>query len=65
MNPIFREMLRYVMIGLGFGVIWAAIQFSNGQVRDPVALVGPLVMFVIFGFLMWLLRRLVVWIRSR
>lgn len=65
MNPIFREMLRYVMIGLGFGVIWAAIQFSNGQVRDPVALIGPLVMFVIFGFLMWLLRRLVVWIRSR
>ena len=65
MKPIFREMLRYVMVGFGFGVIWASIQYANGQVRDPVAMIGPLVMFVIFGFLMWVLRRFVVWIRSR
>ena len=32
MTPLLREALRYVTIGLGFGLIWAVIQYTNGSI---------------------------------
>ena len=59
-----REALRYVIIGLAFGLIWATIQYANGQIRDVAALAGPVLVFGVAGLLMWGLRRLFVRIRG-
>lgn len=65
MNALVAEMVRYVGIALVFGLIWAAIQYANGQIRDPVTLAGPVILFGLVGLAMWGLRRLVVKLRGR
>ncbi len=65
MSPLLREILRYVAIGLAFGLIWAAMQYANGQIRDIATLIGPVVVFGLAGLLMWGLRRAVIALRNR
>ena len=65
MTPLFREFLRYVMIGLAFGLIWAAIQYTNGSITDFKLLAGPVVVFGVAGILMWGLRRALITLRNR
>lgn len=65
MSPKFREAFRFVTIGLAFGLIWAVMQYTNGQIRDFTALLGPMIVFGGAGLLMWLLRRAVVHFRNR
>ena len=59
-----REILRYVLIGLAFGLAWAVMQIANGQVRDFYALAGPVLVFGFAGIVMWCLRRVVRAIRN-
>lgn len=54
-----REILRYVLVGLGFGLVWAVMQYANGQVRDVPALLGPVAAFGLAGAVMWCVRRAV------
>lgn len=65
MPPVIKEILRYVAIGLGFGIIWAAMQYLNGQIRDIPTLIGPVIVFGLAGVLMWGLRRAVKALRGR
>jgi hypothetical protein len=65
MSAVAKEALRYVTIGLAFGLIWATMQFTKGQIRDFSALVGPVCTFGGAGFLMWCLRRAFVHFRNR
>ena len=65
MSSSLRNALRYIAIGLVFGLIWASMQYANGQIRDPVALAGPVIALGAAGLLMWLLRCLVVRLRNR
>lgn len=55
--------MKYVLVGLAFGLMWAAIQYSRGTVRDPVALIGPVLLFGLFGVLLWGLRTLLLRLR--
>ena len=52
-----REVLRYVAISTGFGLVWASMQYANGQVRDLAALAGPVVVFALAGVVTWTARR--------
>ena len=65
MSPVVRDILRFVAIGLAFGLIWAAMQYANGQIRDIGALFGPVVVFGLAGFVMWALRQAVMRLRNR
>lgn len=65
MSPTAREILRYVTIGLAFGLIWAVMQYANGQIRDITALIGPVLVFGVAGLLMWGLRRFLRSMRNR
>ena len=65
MNPVQREAIRYVLIGLGFGLIWAAIQYANGNVTDLNILAGPVIVFGAMGLVMWGIRRVVIALRNR
>lgn len=65
MSPQFREIVRFVAIGLAFGLIWAGMQYAKGEITDPAVLAGPVVMFGLAGVLMWALRRIVNYFRGR
>lgn len=65
MSPRLKEALRFVTIGLAFGLVWAVMQYANGQIRDFTALAGPMIVFGGAGLLMWVLRRAVVHFRNR
>lgn len=65
MSPRLREVIRFVTIGLAFGLVWATVQFVNGQIRDFTVLIGPVLFFGIAGFLMWGLRQAVIRFRNR
>lgn len=63
MPPVAKEILRHVVIGLCFGLAWAAVQFANGQIRDAASLAGPVLIFGFAGLLTWVLRRAVAALR--
>jgi hypothetical protein len=63
MSPRLKEAMRFVTIGLAFGLVWATMQYINGHIRDFAALAGPVIAFGGAGLLMWGLRRLVVYLR--
>ncbi|MGB0631182.1 MAG: hypothetical protein ACPGRZ_10850 [Alphaproteobacteria bacterium] len=65
MTPLLREGLRYVTIGLAFGLIWAVIQYTNGSITDFKILAGPVIVFGAAGLLMWGIRRAVIALRNR
>ena len=65
MNPRLREATRFVVIGLAFGLVWASMQYINGQIRDITTLAAPLIGFGAAGLLMWCLRRAVLYFRNR
>ena len=65
MSPGLKELIRFVIIGLAFGLIWAIMQYTNGQIRDIPAMIGPILVFGCAGTLMWALRRAVVYFRNR
>lgn len=48
--------MRYVAVGLAFGCGWAAIQYFRGEVTEPAALAGPVLLCGLFGALLWGLR---------
>lgn len=65
MSPRLREIVRFVTIGLAFGLVWATVQYVNGQIRDFTVLVGPVLVFGVAGLLMWALRQAVIRFRNR
>tara|TARA_R110002072_G_scaffold12070_7_gene53164 strand:+ start:1177 stop:1374 length:198 start_codon:yes stop_codon:yes gene_type:complete len=65
MSPRVREIVRFVTIGLAFGLVWATVQYVNGQIRDFAVLIGPVLVFGAAGLLMWVLRQAVIRFRNR
>ena len=55
--------MKYVVVGLAFGLSWAGIQYFNGAITEPAALAGPVVLFGIFGAVLWGIRTLVLRLR--
>ena len=59
-----REALRYVLIGLGFGLVWAVIMYQrNDHEFKPTCRAGDRVWCA--GLIMWGLRRAVIALRNR
>lgn len=50
--PIVAPM-RYVLVGLGFGTVWAVIQLLRGEVTAPLQLAVPVALCGAFGGLLW------------
>lgn len=57
--------MRYVLVGLAFGLVWAAIQYARDTVTEPAALIGPVVLFVLFGAVLWGIRVLILHFRKK
>ncbi len=57
---------RYVVGAFLFGLIWAAIVYSNGKVTDITQLAaGVLFVGVVGSILSWGLTKLIHWYKSR
>ena len=48
--------MRYVLVCLALGLIWAAMQMYRGKITEFPALAGPVLVFLLFGVLMWGVR---------
>lgn len=57
--------MRYILIGIAFGMIWATLQWSREEITAPAALLGPVLLCGIFGALLWGVRTLVIRFRGR
>ncbi len=62
--PIVAAM-RYVLVGLGFGAVWAVIQLLRGEVTAPLQLAVPVVLCGAFGGFLWGLRIVVLHLARR
>lgn len=56
--------MRYVLVGLAFGLVWAAIQYTRDTVTEPAALLGPVLLFVLFGAVLWAVRAIILHIQK-
>ena len=65
MKPRLQEAIRFVTIGLAFGLVWATVQYVNGQIRDLGILIGPVLAFGSIGLVMWGLRQVVIYFKNR
>ena len=55
--------LRYIVVGLAFGLVWAAMQAVRGETSEPVTLVAAVVICGLFGAVLWAIRSLVLRLR--
>jgi membrane protein CcdC involved in cytochrome C biogenesis len=65
MSPVWRLLGRFVGIGIGFGLVFAAMQYANGNVRDFGALAGSVLLFAAVGVILWAMRLAVEYFRRR
>lgn len=57
--------MRYIVIGFLFGGVWAVIQWTRGEITEPVALAIPILFCGIFGGVLLGMRLLVIKLRSK
>ena len=57
--------LRYIAVGLAFGLAWAAMQVIRGETVGPVGLVVAVIICGLFGALLWGIRSLLLRLRQR
>lgn len=55
--------MRYILVGLTFGVAWAAIQYARGTQPPEVAVL--VILCGVFGALLWGARALLLRYRGR
>lgn len=48
--------MKYIAVGLIFGIAWAAIQYSQGEFTKFAELGGPVLLCGAFGAVLWLAR---------
>ncbi len=58
--------MRYIVVGLAFGLAWAAMQVVRGDTAEPAVLAAAVVICGLFGAVLWAIRSLVLrWRRRR
>lgn len=55
--------MKYILVGMGFGLLWAFIQGLRGT-SEPLPLIGPVILCGAFGAVLWGLRILVLRFRG-
>lgn len=48
--------MKFILTGLALGVAWALMQYTRGTITEPAALAGPVVLFGLFGAVLWGVR---------
>ena len=57
--------MRYIVVGLAFGLVWAGMTVVRDDTTDSVMLVGAVTMCGLFGAVLWGVRTLLVRWRGR
>lgn len=57
--------MRYVAVGLAFGLAWAAMMVARGETSEPIALTTAVVICGLFGAALWGARALLLRWRAR
>ena len=57
--------MRYIVVGLAFGLAWAAMQVVRGDTSEPIVLAAAVVICGLFGAVLWGIRSLVLRWRQR
>ena len=57
--------MRYIAVGLAFGLVWAGMTFVRDDTTEPVVLAGAVTMCGLFGAVLWGVRTLLVRWRQR
>ncbi len=57
--------MRYIAVGLAFGLAWAAMQVVRGDTSEPIVLAAAVVICGLFGAVLWGIRSLVLRWRQR
>ena len=57
--------MRYIVVGLAFGLAWAAMQVVRGDASEPAELVAAVIVCGLFGAVLWGIRSLVLRWRRR
>ncbi len=57
--------MRYIVVGLAFGLAWAAMQAVRGATSEPAVLAVAVVICGLFGAVLWGIRLLVLKWRRR
>jgi hypothetical protein len=58
--------MRYVLVGLAFGLAWAAMQLFRDQPIEPAAMIVAVAACGLFGAVLWGIRALTLrWRRGR
>lgn len=56
--------MKYIGVGLVFGLIWALLMWARGDLESPVAAIGPIILFGAFGAVLWGARALLLHFRG-
>ena len=51
--------MRYIAVGLAFGLAWVAMQVVRGDGSEPAVLAGAVIVCGLFGAVLWGIRSLV------
>lgn len=57
--------MKYVLVSIALGLFWAGTQYYKGEITDPRALIGPIIVFGLFGLAMWGIKAAVTYLRQR
>ncbi len=57
--------MRYIVVGLAFGMVWAILQWSRDEIVEPVTLLVSVLLCGAFGAFLWGVRTLVIHLRGR
>ncbi len=57
--------MRYIAVGLAFGLAWAAMQVVRGETSEPAVLAVAVVICGLFGAVLWGIRSLALRWRRR
>ena len=57
--------MRYIAVGLAFGLVWAVMQVVRGDTAEPAMLVVAVIVCGLFGAVLWGIRSLALRLRRR
>ena len=57
--------MRYIAVGLAFGLVWAVMQVVRDDTTEPAMLIVAVIVCGLFGAVLWGIRSLALRLRRR